>query len=617
MTKKLFLDIETYCPLDLKKSGAYAYAEHHDHQVLMCTYSVDYGPVQLAVGHDQIKAELGEKLTNPEWTKVAHNAQFDRVNLSWLAGCSAGQYLDPDQWEDTMALAAENGLPQSLDKLSKALGVEQKDSAGTRLINYFSKPDRNGKQRTSSDDPEKWQEFIDYAIQDTATLVQVYRALPPWPSEFERKLWAVDQRINDRGISVDHPLVEWALEQDGHNRLESEAELRQLLGVENPNSVQQFKAALEATGLDLPNLRVDTVKQLLQEPQLTQLQRRALQLRAEIALAASKKYQAILHGVNFDHRLRGQFRFFGAHTGRWSGRGVQLQNLPRAELKHPELVILDSQLGLGADAASLKALVRQVFTGPFVVSDYSAIEARVLAWVAGESWALEAFSKGRDIYVETAERMGGLSRQQGKVAVLALGYQGGVNSLRHMGAQGDDDELQMLKVQWRRANRRIVKLWEELDRAFAEGGNAGRLKVRVQGKNRVLVLPSGRYLTYRNVKHERWAFTDEEGNTQFKRGWRFDGGLGRTDTYGGRLSENAVQAIARDLLADLLYRLELQGLHVVGHVHDEVLVQVDPERGSHQDQLQHVVEAMESAPDWAEGLPLGAEGFITERYRKG
>lgn len=613
----LYLDLETYSPVDLKAAGVYAYAEHPDHLVLLCAYSVGGEPARVLVGEDEIIQKLSGMLHDPEVLKVAHNAQFDRVNLSRLAGCPPGVYLDPAQWEDTMARAAENALPSSLAKLAKALGAEDKDEAGTRLINMFSKPNRRGERTTTEDEPERWAEFVEYARQDVDTLVDVYNRLPPWPSEYEQRLWVVDQRINDRGIRADLDLAAWALEKDNDNRARAESELRELLGIGNANSVQQLKVALDGVGLDLPNLRVATVTEALERDDLDEAQRRALELRAQIALTSAKKYQAVLNGANSDGRLRGQFKFYGAHTGRWSGRGVQLQNLPRAELRHPESVILDSQLGLDAPPQDLKALIRQTFIGPFVVSDYSAIEARVLAWVAGEQWALEAFEKGRDIYVETAERMGGLTRQQGKVAVLALGYQGGVNSLAHMGAQGTDEELNDLKVAWRRANRRIVRLWSDLDEAFAEGGRAGRLRVEVRGKDRLLHLPSGRYLTYRNVRHETWWATDDEGQRLKKRGWRFDGMLGRTDTYGGRLSENCVQAISRDVLADLLDRLERLGVAVVGHVHDEVLVEAPGGQKEREDLLQLVTREMSQGPGWAEGLPLNGEGFLTDRYRKG
>lgn len=617
MSHTLYLDIETFSRVDLKAHGAYSYAEHPSHEVLMCGYSVDGAPAQVAVGEAEIWHTLGRQLSSPSILKIAHNAQFDRVNLSRLAGCAPGEYLDPAQWEDTMALAAENGLPASLEKLAKELGAEDKDKAGTRLINLFSKTDRYGQRRTAEDEPERWAEFVDYCRQDVDTLVDVHHRLPPWPHESERRMWVVDQLINDRGIKADLPLANWALTEDNANRARAEHDLRKLLGIENANSVQQLGRALKEIGLDLPNLRVDTVKEALQREDLDDTQRQALQLRAQIALTAAKKYLAILNGANEDGRLRGQFKFYGAHTGRWSGRGVQLQNLPRAELRHPQSVILDSQLGLRAPAQDLKALIRQTFVGPFVVSDYSAIEARVLAWVADEKWALEAFEKGRDIYVETAERMGGLTRQQGKVAVLALGYQGGANSLFHMGAQGTTEELNDLKVAWRKANRKIVRLWADLDNAFGEGGTAGRLRVEVSGKNRRLHLPSGRYLTYRNVRHETWRVTDDEGQTRIKKGWRFDGMLGRTDTYGGRLSENAVQAISRDVLADLMDRLQRAGAAVVGHVHDEVLLDAP---GGHEDReelLARVVQEMSVGPDWAKGLPLAAEGFITDRYRKG
>lgn len=617
MSHTLLLDLETYSPVDLKAAGAYAYAEHPEHEVLMCGYSIDGGPARVAVGEAEIWGTLGPPLSSPSVLKIAHNAQFDRVNISPLAGCAPGEYLDPAQWGDTMALASENGLPASLDKLAKALGAEEKDGAGTRLINLFSKPDRHGNRRTPEGHPEQWAEFVDYCRQDVDTLVDVHRRLPDWPHHSERTAWEVDQRINDRGIKADVRLAEWALAEDNRNRAKAEFDLRMLLQIENSNSVQQVMAGLKGIGLELPNLRVATVTEALERDDLTDAQRQALELRAEIALTAARKYQAIIHGANDDGRLRGQFKFYGAHTGRWSGRGVQLQNLPRAELKHPEAVILDSQLGLDADAPSLKALIRQALVGPFVVADYAAIEARVLAWVAGERWALDAFAEGRDIYVETAERMGGLSRQQGKVAVLALGYQGGVGSLHAMGAKGTDEELNNLKVAWRRANRRIVRLWADLDAAFSEGGRAGRLRVSVRGRDRLVHLPSGRHLTYRNVRHETWRFRDADGDLQTKQGWRFDGNLGRTDTYGGRLTENTTQAIARDILADLLVGLERLGMHTVGHVHDEVLVDAPADAQRQEELLGTVVDMMGEAPAWADGLPLSGEGFITERYRKG
>jgi len=609
---QLILDTETYSATDLNKSGVYRYVEDPDFQVLMCAWSLDGGPVRVTIGQQQILDELGGMLTDPAVTKVAHNAQFDRVVLSAALGMPVGQYLDPRQWDDTMARAAEVGLPQSLKDLALVLGGEQKDTAGTALINFFTKPNRQGNRNLPQDHPDKWQQFVDYCAQDVRTLADVLDRLPPWPTETEREVYWTDQVINDRGIAADLESARIAVDQDELGRGEAGLRLQELLGIDNANSVPQVHEGLQRLGLTLPDLRAETISAALERQDLTPQQREALELRSDLALAASKKYLAIIETACSDGRARGAFRFFGAHTGRWSGRGIQLQNLPRQQTKHPEAHIVDLHLGNMVGPQVLKALVRAMFVGPFVVSDYSAIEARVLAWVAGEQWALDAFELGRDIYEETAQRMGGMSRQQGKVAVLALGYQGGINSLFHMGARGDDAELERMKNQWRRANPNIVQLWSQIEEAFGHGGRAGVLRVEVDGDDRKIILPSGRPMVYRNVRWERWNVRDEAtGRTVSKQGWRFDGKFGRTDTYGGRLTENAVQAIARDLLADALVNLEREGLPVVGHVHDEVIVQAGP------DELEKVNNILSSAPAWAEGLPLAAEGFVCDRYMKG
>jgi DNA polymerase len=573
----LFVDIETYSETDLKKSGVYRYVEDPAFEILMCGWSVDDGPVQVAVGEDAILAKI-------PWDShdiVAHHAQFERVCLSQIIP----RLRNPKRWDDTQARAAAAGRPQKLELLAKALKLTPKDTAGTRLINLFSKPYR-GKRVYSTDRPEAWQEFLDYCAQDVATLKEAHEALPPLLPH-ERRLWEADQEINDRGIPVDLQLVADALEQARVNAERDALEIREITGVANPNSVQQLGAWLE-----MPSLAAEPVAEALQTA--TGNRRRVLELRQELALSAAKKFGAAAAQVCRDGRARGQFRFHGAHTGRWTGSGIQFQNMPRETVPWPEGSILDLRLGLGADAKTLKALVRSMFVGPFTVADYAAIEARVLAWLAGEQWALEAFRAGRDIYTETANRMGGLTRQQGKVAVLALGYNGGVGSLRVMGAQGDDDELQRLVYQWRNANRKITNLWREMDHAFRHGGPAGdRIRVNRLGSVRQIVLPSGRLLNYHGVHGgERMAFHDPR--------W------GRTETYGGRLIENVTQAVARDILADALVRVP----NVVAHVHDEIVVEgLVP--------VEDVVSLMCDGPSWAAGLPLDAEGFQTYRYRKG
>lgn len=408
-----------------------------------------------------------------------------------------------------------------------------------------------------------------------------------------------------------------AVEAAEHNRMVQEIELSHLTGVSNPGSTQQLMGWFESSGLQLPNLQKATVDALLSGSALSPTERRVLELRQELALVASKKYTAALDRLGGDDRLRGSFQFFGAHTGRWAGRGVQLQNLPAATVDAPpgvsvdsaiEAVAVDLALGAGGSANDLKAMVRSMFVGPFTVVDYSAIEARVLAWLAGEDWALEAFAAGRDIYVETARRMGNLSRREGKVATLALGYAGGVNALRAMGAEGEDDHLQGLVTGWREANENITDLWAALDRAFWVGGRAGRVTVEVEGDTRRIRLPSGRAITYHAVQRKwqmnRWG--NRSPQLSFRDPKR---GGARVDTYGGRLSENATQAVARDVLADALVALDRGGYRVVGHVHDEIIVE-----GHHS--VSEVAHVMTSSSPWSGGLPLDAEGYVCPRYRK-
>lgn len=601
----LYLDIETYSDVDLTKYGVYKYVESPNFEILMCAWAYDDDPIRVAIGREEIDAM-------PFWLdtdglKVAHNAPFERICFSAHEKMPPGQYLDPEPWEDTAAIAAECGYPRKLEDLAVALGAEEKDSAGTALINWFCKPDRNGNRRMPEDHPEKWAMFLAYCVQDVATLRDVHRRLPGWPSQAERDTFIVDQRINDRGIKIDREMAAEAIRADEEGRASAGLELQTLLGIDNAGSVPQVTQGLANIGLELPNLRQETIELALSVP-LPEPQRLALELRQQTALVAARKYSAALGSCSSDGRLRGQFRFFGAHTGRWSSRGVQIQNLPRVLLEQIEEHILDLLLGFNPGPEVLKGLVRSLFVGPFTVVDYSAIEARVLAWIAGEQWVLDAFRLHRDIYVETAKRMSTerrpLSRQQGKVAVLALGYQGGINSLRHMGADGTDEELTILRDAYRSANPKIKRIWTTMERAFVEGGKAGRLRVeRVnRGRDRHLILPSGRPLVYHGVRvfgsgyEQRISFDDPKGF--------------RAETYGGRLIENATQAVSRDILAEALVRLEDDGYPVVGHVHDEVIVDGEFD-------VEEISRIMCQQPTWGDDLPLAAEGFVTQRYRKG
>ena len=618
--EKLWLDIETRSRVDIKKSNVYRYVEDPDFAILMCGWATEddkmLGRVNMAIGEDEIRRIPG--LYDDSVIKVAHNAAFERVCFSALAGLPVGTYLDPATYEDTQARAGEWGYPQKLEFLGPALGVSEKDSAGTRLINLFCKPNRKGEFTQPEEKPEEWQAFIEYCRQDVVTLIDVDDALPDFPSQAERDMYLLDQKINDDGLQVDTEMAQNALEAAAENQEEQRQEIIDLTGMANPGSVQQFGAWLESQGVKLPDMKAETVEAALKRDDISDKVRQVLELRQELALVASKKFTAALERVNSDGRLRGSLAFFGAHTGRWSGRGVQPQNLPSAQLPsaaHTEAAIMDLAMGSGADAHTLKALVRALFVGPYTVVDYSAIEARVISWLAGEQWALDAFAAGRDIYVETAGRMFDVDekealrrRKQGKVAVLALGYNGGVNSLRAMGAEGSDGELQGLVYQWRNANQNITHLWQTMDKAFRVGGQVGEhLRVEVDGTTRRLWLPSGRAISYHNV-HEKWVIkwnkkVKEVSYTDPKKPSL------RIPTYGGRLSENVTQAVARDLLVQALLDLDAAGYRVVSHVHDEIIIE-----GGEVDAVSSI---MNKSPEWAAGLPVNSEGFSTYRYQKG
>lgn len=612
MTDHLYIDIETRSRTDLKKLGVYRYTEDPDFAILMAGWSTDGDGVQVALGHEEILAIPG--LLDPWVLKVAHNAQFERVSL----GVLDESLMDPWQWLDTAALAAEYGYPISLEGAAKALGVTEKDDAGKKLIKLFCVPNRDGSWNDASTHPMEWLDFIAYCEQDVETMIEIHQKLDDWPTDTERKVWIADQRINDRGMRIDLDLCRIAAETVAANKENDKAEFTELTGVDNPGSVQQVMAWCKEVGLDLPNLRAETVQSAIDDPDTDPAHVRVLELRQDLALAAGGKFSAALDVVSPDCRIRGGFRFFGAHTGRWTGQRVQPQNLPRATVDDPEAAILDLKMGLGATPHTLKALVRSMFIGPLTVVDYASIEARVVAWIANEEWALEAFREGRDIYVETAARMSTpsnqLTRFQGKVAVLALGYNGGVNSLRAMGAEGDDETLQRLVNVWRRANPRIVKLWERMQEAVDTGGRVGpHIKITRRGDTMKMHLPSGRAISYHGVRWERFAVTDSvTGRKIRKEGWRYNDpkrGGARIGTYGGRLVENATQAIARDVLAEALVRLDEAGYPVVGHVHDEVIVEST--------ELDEITRLMIQVPRWGRGLPINGEGFVAERYRKG
>lgn len=623
-----FIDFETYACTDLKKSGAYRYVEDPTFEVLMLAISLDGGPVESYVGEQRILEVLRPLLARDDVRFVAHNANFERIVMSALLGMPVGTYLHPRKFICTAVLAAEYSLPRSLDKLGETLGGARKDSAGTRLINLFSKPYRR-KRILPEDRPEEWLEFIAYCIQDVYTLVDVFRRLPKkWPTDVERPLWEANELVNDRGVVIDMELVKAAVLAGDALKDRLMDESKRITGLANPNSTQQLHGWLASRGYELPNLQAATVEETLEEDNLLPDVRRVLEIRQETSLASLKKFEAALRGTNSDGRLRGHIRFFAAHTGRFGGTGVQTQNLTREMLAavkayfaackevgvEPQQEDIDrivqneiDRLLAGEDEVTsefLKGLIRPMFVGPFTGVDFSAIEARVIAWLAHEAWVLQAFAEGRDIYVETANRFGeGFTRQQGKVAVLALGFGGGVGALRRMGAEGSDEELEVIKRLWRTTNPAIVRFWRACELGFKQGGKAGRVTFRRIGKDMHAILPSGRALIYRDarvfhdpIEGERLTYMDPKGF--------------RTDTWGGSIAENVTQAVARDALAESMVRMTERGYPIVLHVHDEIVLDGIFD-------VEDVANQMCEMEPWMAGLPLAAEGSTMKRYQKG
>lgn len=628
--RELHLDIETYSDVDLKKYGVYPYSASPNFKILMCSWAFDDDPVQDAIGGLEIMDAVGDALADPTILKTAHNAAFERVCFSRWLGMPEGRFLNPEEWDDPAAVAAQRGYPRALGPLSIALGGEKKDEAGTRLINLFCVPQRKFNYTRAylpEELPEDWAAFVKYCNQDVVTHRDARRRLGGFPTERERQIYLTDQRINDRGIKFDRTLAQAAKEETEENYARDGGELVEITGVSTPGALVQIRNWLSTRGANLPDMKAETIEAALEKGGMNREARRVLVLRQNLALVAVKKFDAALHAGGEDDRLRGQFMYHGAHTGRWTGRSVQLHNMPREQFeykdedgeKHPDLTamnaaVVDLMLGFPSNTSTMKKLVRSMLLLDGSVVDYSAIEARVIAWLAGEEWALEAFRQGRDIYVETAKMMTKVlnrpkpfERKDGKVAVLALGFQGAINSLRVMGAKGTDEELLQIVFGFRTANANIKQMWYDVGDAFMKGGRVGEfLRIEADGSDRRIYLPSGRAIEYHGYKTQ-WTDT-EWGRKPVPTFIDPHKGV-RTRTYGGRLTENIVQGVARDVMADALVRLDQRGFNPVGHVHDEIL--------SQDKRLELVKAVMTEQPEWAPGLPIDAEGFLTYRYMKG
>ena len=660
--QSLEIDIETYSPVDLARSGVYRYAEAPEFEILLFGYSADGGPVRvidLASGETIPKGIL-DALTDDGVIKWAFNANFERVCLSrYLSDLgipldsfcdshplSTGQarFLSPASWRCSMVWSAYLGLPLSLADVGAALGLEkQKLTEGKDLIRYFCKPceptsSNGGRTRNKpSDAPEKWELFKAYNLRDVETEMEIQEKLRGYPVPDD--VWEqyhIDQEINDRGIVVDMTLVENAIAMDNQARTELTEKMQQLTRLDNPNSVQQMKQWLANNGMEIDSLGKKQVIELLKDA--PPLLRDVLLLRQQLAKSSVKKYFAMKNAVCADGRVRGMFQFYGAsRSGRWAGRNVQLQNLPQNHM--PDLSAARSlvrtgdyeavEMLYGAVPDVLSELIRTAFVPSpgkkLIVSDFSAIEARVIAWLAGEKWRMELFCQGGDIYCQSASQMfkvpvvkhgvNGHLRQKGKLAELACGYGGSVGALKAMGALEmglKEDELYPLVQSWRASNPNIVKLWWDVDDAVMA---AVREKTSVKTHGLVftaragmlfITLPSGRQLAYVKPRIGENQFGSPAVTymgTGGTKKWE------RIESYGPKFVENIVQGISRDILCHAMKTLRYCA--IVAHVHDELIIEADPGMA-----VDAVCEQMGRTPPWAEGLLLRADGYECEFYQK-
>ena len=656
MHRVMGVDIETYSSVDLTDAGVYAYTEAPDFDILLISYIFDdWGEDEVRTidcfdADPDMMAEFCEALTDPQIVKTAFNANFERTCLAkWL-----NKPMPPEEWHCTMVKALTLGLPGNLAGAGVALGLpaeKLKDPQGKALIQFFSKPckpTRTNGQRTRNlpaHDPAKWQLYKNYNRQDVVTEQEILRKLSIYKTpEDEQALWSLDQHMNDNGVRLDIPMVEKIVEYDTRRRQELQEEAQELTGLKNPNSLAQLKRWLSEQGVEMANVTKDTIAEALQDPALPEVVRRVLEIRTALGKTSVAKYSTMLVAHCQDHRLRGILQFYGANrSGRWAGRLVQTHNLAKNSL--PDLALarelaaegdFDTMSTLfGETAFVFSELIRTAFIPSdgcrFIVSDFSAIEARVLAWLAGEEWVLEAFRNGEDIYCKTAsmmyhvpvEKHGANShlRQKGKVAVLACGYQGGVGAMKRMDRSGSipEDELQSVVDQWRQANSKAVKLWRTCElaaRTAIEEHRTVRLKNGVAfgyiNGNLFIKLPSGRKLCYWDTRLKLDPRDGREhivymGVNQETKQW------GETETYGGKLVENIVQATARDCLAISMQRVAALGYNIVMHVHDEIIVDCPIEDTGAMDRIN---ACMAEPIPWAPGLPLRGDGYETPFYMK-
>ena len=647
--KTLSCDIETYSSVDIGKCGTYKYAEAPDFEVLLFAYSVDYGDVRLVdfANGEELPYEVYEWLYDPDVEKTAFNANFERTCLSkWF-----DRYCEPEQWSCTMILAAQCGLPMSLAGVGAALELPEdkaKLKTGKDLIRYFCVPCRptksnGGRTRNlPSDSPEKWSMFCEYNIRDVETENTIRQKLLKWrPDYTEQKLWALDQRMNDKGVRIEPKLAECAIKIGDTYRNELLTKCKQLTGLENPNSTAQIKTWLEEQEdievLSLNKKAIADVYSALNADETKEV----LKLREEFSKSSNKKYEAFLRSCCDDNHVRGTYQFYGASTGRWAGRLVQLQNLP-----HDTLPDLDDArtLCLTGDEedfecmypkvqSALSALIRTMIIPEegqrLIVADFSAIEARVIAWIAKEDWRIDAFANGEDIYCASASRAfhvpvvkhgeNGHLRAKGKVIELACGFGGSVGAMKNMkGSESmSEEEMADLVARWREASPHIVALWKSLEdsaiRCIKRGkptiSTVGAIRFDIEDGVLFMTLPSGRRIAYWGAEmgQDRWgrpSLTYMNMNQVTKK-WE------RTETFGGKLTENLVQATARDCLKEALFNLNAHHYDVRATIHDEVII-----TASEDQTLEEAIQLMCKGAEWMEGLPLNAAGFYCSSYRK-
>ena len=651
----LFCDIETLSPVDIASSGSYRYINDPGFKILLIAYALDDDPVRvmdLTETVDRLNKLEMERfvgmLYDPSITKVAHNAAFERAAFHR----HFHMYPPPEQWLDTMVMAASCGLPLSLGQVSEALQFpvdKAKDKDGKALIRTFCVPKKDGSYTKPEDKRDEWSRFVEYNRQDVVAEREIFHTLEPWiPDETERKLWCLDARINEAGVPIDRTFAAHAAEMGNRFKEELMARALELTHLDNPNSVSQVKAWLqEQEGIEVPSLSKKTVADVVAQLQSDET-KEFMAIRSMLAKTSVSKYDAMLRcTANDDPHARGCFQFFGSHTGRWAGRLIQFQNLPQ---NHMSDLAEARDLVRDGDYDTVKALYDNVpgtlselirtalIPEPghrFVVCDYSAIEARVTAWLAGEEWRLDVFRNGGDIYCASASQMfkvpvekhgvNGHLRQKGKVAELALGYGGGVGALRAFGADKmgmTEEDMGETVALWRESSPRICRLWKRLERAAivcttrhtkAEPGIPG---VWYEWEKGImwLHLPSGRRMAYFNPEYKDFPRKNGSGEcltymvlNQTTRKWQ------RVETWGGKLTENLVQATARDCLRESMLALDKAGWDIRAHVHDEIICTepLDSDRT-----WQDMAAIMGAPIPWAEGLPLRADGYECPFYQK-